>query len=360
MSQPIRSRRIALLATAPALLLACAAVPSSFTPDPAAKAPRLEGFGRSDIAIRTRVPQARALFNQGVLQAYAFNEHEAVRMFKAALALDPACAMCAWGVAWQLGPNINDPSRGDVPEALNYVGHALRHAGPATPRERALVESLALRYAHASTARETAPLAGTTCGDKGDGDDEKVHPLDQAYAQRMRALADAYPNDPDIASLYAEAEYIATEGSSHWDAQGRAKGRIGEVTQRVERLLPAHPGHTGLNHYMIHLADAVPVAPRAVAAADRLRALAPNAPHLIHMPAHIYVHVGRYGDAARANEAALAADAAQVATLQAQGFKPSKDWRGHNSHFLWYAALMQGREEPALAAADSLAGGVGK
>ena len=356
---PHRSlRRFALAGAAPALLLSCATLPSSFAPDLSAKAPQLTGFGRSDIAITTRVPAARTLFNQGVLQAYAFNEREAVRMFKAALARDPACAMCAWGVAWQLGPNINNDSRDAVPEALQYVGHALKQLDKATARERALVQSLALRYAHASTARETAPLADATCGEK-DADD-RIHPLDTTYADRMRQLADAYPADADILSLYAEAELIATPGWPYWTATGQPAGRVGDLTGRLERLLAARPDHTGINHYLIHAADALVPAPRAVAAADRLRALAPQAPHLVHMPAHTYAHVGRYADAARANEAALAAEVAQTQALQAQGFEAIKDWRLHNQHFLWYASLMQGREEAALASADALAGLVDK
>lgn len=346
-------RRFALATAAPALLLSCATLPSSFAPDPNAKAPKLDGFGRLDVAITTRVPAARELFNQGVLQAYAFNEREAIRMFKAALARDAACAMCAWGVAWQLGPNINNDSRDAVPEALQYVGHALRHLDAATPRERALVQSLALRYAHASTARETAPLADATCGER-DAED-KVHPLDAAYADRMRQLADAHPRDADILSLWAEAELVATPGWPYWNAAGEPAGRVGELTQRLERLLATQPDHTGLNHYLIHAADALGPAPRAVAAADRLRSLAPQAPHLVHMPAHTYAHVGRYADAARANEAALAAEAEQTRVLETQGFEATKDWRLHNRHFHWYASVMQGREEAALASADALA-----
>src|SRR5438045_926503 len=149
-------RATAAAAAALALLTSCAGL-ATFTPQRDARAPQLPGFGVSQIAITTQVDAARRLFNEGVLQAYAFNEVEAVRMFKAALAQDTACAMCAWGVAWQLGPNINDHDRDGTAEALKYVDHALRHLDGATPRERALVESLALRYAHASQQRETAP-----------------------------------------------------------------------------------------------------------------------------------------------------------------------------------------------------------
>ncbi|MBG9388285.1 tetratricopeptide repeat protein [Caenimonas aquaedulcis] len=350
-----RLRPVAASVAVLALLTSCASL-LPFMPDPNARAPVLHGYGQIHIPITTSSPRAQELFNQGVLQAYAFNEVEAVRIFKAALAQDSGCAMCAWGVAWQLGPNINNSDRDNNAEALQYVGYALKRLDHATPRERALVESLALRYGHSSVARETAPLMADMCG-KGaqDEDDEKAHPLDVAYAQRMRTLADRYPQDADILSLYAEAEIISTEGPVMWQKSGQPVGRIGEVADRLERALALHPDHTGLNHYLIHVADALPVASRAVAAADKLGRLAPQSPHLVHMPAHTFVHVGRYAEAARVNERALEADATLAATEKAQDFSVSKDWRGHNTHFLWYAALMAGREDAALTAARAMA-----
>jgi tetratricopeptide (TPR) repeat protein len=330
----------------------------AFAPDMSARAPQLTGFGESRIEITTRSAQAARLFNEGVLQAYAFNEVESIRQFKAALAADKDCAMCAWGVAWQLGPNINDTGRGRVAEANKYLDHALKRSDAATPRERALLQALALRYAHASQARETAPLTAEVCGPGRAAD--RPDPLDAAYAERMRGLADAYPQDPDVLSLYAEAEMIATQADALWDAAGKPAGRIGEVTARVEKLLGTQASHTGLNHYLVHLTDAQPVAARGVAAADRLAKLAPNSPHLVHMPSHTYVHVGRFVDAARVNEQAVAADIAIAQQQKAQGFTVSKDWRGHNLHFLWYAALMAGREDSALAAAAQLEAQAGR
>ena len=347
MTRGIRRKATALAGAA--LLASCTLLP--VTPDRNARAPVLEGYGRLDAPVTTRVPAARDAFRGAMLQAYAFNEVEAVRMFKAALALDPRCAMCAWGVAWQLGPNINAPRRGDFTEHLRYVDYAMSHLEGATARERALVESLAVRYAHASTARETAPLAGDVCGKPAAGAPEPAHPLDIAYAARLRALADAYPDDPDILSLYAEAEMIATPDDDLWTEDGKPNGRAGEVADRIERLLPRHPGHTGLNHYMIHIADAAAVAHRAIAAADRMGVLAPQSPHLVHMPSHIYVHVGRYRDATRVNQLAVAADGTLAETLKAQGFDTTKDWRGHDLHFLWFSGLMEGRVEVALDAA---------
>ncbi|MGZ3196749.1 MAG: tetratricopeptide repeat protein [Croceibacterium sp.] len=342
------------LLTGAALLALCACAVGPLQPDPAARAPALTGFGELQVPVTTNSPAAQHWYTQGVLQAYAFNEAEAIRMFKAALAQDPDCAMCAWGVAWQLGPNINDTDRARVPEALGYVDLALRHVAGATPRERALIDALALRYGHASKARETAPLLAERCG--AGGDDEPADPLDLAYAERMRALALASADDPEILALWAEAEMVATR-DDWWSKGGTPAGHIGELTAALESALRKHPQHIGLNHYLIHATDsgADGVARRALAAADRLGTLAPGSPHLVHMPAHTYVHVGRYDDAARVNESALAVEVVLREAQRTQGFEISKDWRNHDQHFLWFAALMQGRGDAALAAARGVA-----
>ncbi|MBC7601089.1 MAG: hypothetical protein H7255_00305 [Ramlibacter sp.] len=347
--------RSAIAMVAIAALMSCATAPPPFAIDLNAKAPHLDGYGTSNIAITTRSGTARKLFNEGVLQAYAFNEGEAVRTFKAALAQDPECAMCAWGIAWQLGPNINDGGRREA-DAVNYIDYALKRLVNATPRERALIEALAIRYAHESTAKETAPLTAIVCG-KGaasEDDEDTVNPLDFAYAERMRKLADAYPLDADILALYAESEIIATAGPDGWTKDGKPVGRIGEVADRIERLLPTHTEHIGINHYMIHIVDDRQVAFRAIGAADRLGKLAPMSPHLVHMPAHTFVNVGRYADAARVNELAVAGDVTLAETVKAQGFEKTKDWRGHNQHFLWYASLMSEREEAAMQTAAAM------
>ena len=125
MRSPMFPLRVTAVALAVVSVLTSCATAVIFKPDIEAKAPDLPGFGQSNIAITTQSERARQLFNQGVLQAYAFNEYEAERMFKAALAADPDCVMCAWGVAWQNGPNINDNGRDNIPEALQYVGHVV-------------------------------------------------------------------------------------------------------------------------------------------------------------------------------------------------------------------------------------------
>ena len=321
--------------------------------DITASAPVLDGFGATTLVPSQGNAAARRLFAQGIAQAYAFNEYEAVRSFKAALAQDPKCGMCAWGVALQLGPNINAVDRGELSEAIDYVGHAVRNSKGASARDAALIKSLALRYGH-SAARAIAPPPGPVCRTPGSG--EPADPLDIAYADHMLELAKRFPNDPDVLTLYAEAEMIVTKGDM-WDrGTGKSAGRIGELALMLEAGLVRHPLHVGLNHYLIHAVDAVPVAKRAERSADLLGKLAPKSSHLLHMPSHTYAYLGRYADATRVNQLAVAADEALFAELKKQAFEETKDWRRHNSEFLIYGALMEGRGDVALATARALAG----
>ena len=337
---------------AAAALVGVSSCSTVFAPDRNARAPELEGFGNLEMRVVTVVPAAQRLFARGMLQSYAFNQPEAARAFKAALAQDPSCAMCAWGVAKVAGPNINDGGRDDLDDARRHLAWASARVSPSAPRERALIEALSERYGPQADAAKVAVPEAAICTSGGAA---KAHPLDIVYAARMRALADAYPDDPDILVLYAEAVMIATN-DDWWDKKtGLPAGEIGVVTERLERALVAHPAHTGLNHFLIHAADSSRQPERATAAADRLGGLAPAAPHLLHMPAHIYVRTGRYPDAVRVNEAAVAAQAKQKATLTAQGFSQSFDWDGHNRDFLWFAALTEGRAELAMAQARVLA-----
>ena len=144
-------------------------------------------------------------------QVYAFNEVEAIRSFKAALAQDPDCALCAWGVAYQMGPNINDTDRRDLREALRYVDYAVKHSAGASARDRALIDALAVRYGQAGTRpasrRRTSAAAAA---------EQAADPLDIAYAERMRDVLARFPGDPDMLSIYAEAELVATR-DDWWD-----------------------------------------------------------------------------------------------------------------------------------------------
>lgn len=348
-------RRFGTLTLSLALVGACTVAPPALV-ERGATAPHLSGYGAATLEPSRANAAARRLFAQGMEQAYAFNRPEAIRAFKAALAQDPDCAMCSWAVAWQLGPNINNPKRGDLAEAIRHVDHALKHAHGLPARDRALVESLALRYGHASTRGAVLPAAEICRAPGANARSEPADPRDIAYAARLREILAAHPHDPDVLALYAEAELVATDQEWWAEASGKPSGRVGEVADLIEAALARVPDHVGLNHYMIHAVDAVQVAARAVPSADRLGRLAPKSPHLLHMPSHTYAHVGRYADATRVNQLAVAADEALMADLARQGFSVAFDWRGHNTHFQWFGALMEGRAELALDTARAAAG----
>jgi hypothetical protein len=343
-------RRLSTVVLALSVIAACSTL--QWRPDSMATAPVIDGFGVDGMQPSQANEAARRLFAQGMAQVYAFNEVEAIRSFKAALAQDPDCALCAWGVAYQMGPNINDTERHDLREAVRYVDYAVKHSVGSSEHDRALIDALAVRYGTDRGARATAAIQAEICGAAGA---KRADPLDIVYAERMRQLVARFPGDPDILSIYAEAELVATR-ADWWDRRtGQPAGRVGELADMLEQGLVLHPRHIGLNHYMIHTVDAVPVARRAEASADRLGELAPKSPHLLHMPSHTYAQLGRYADATRVNQAAVAADAAMALELKRQNFSVSKDWRGHNLHFQWYAALMEGRGELALSTARTVA-----
>ncbi|HEU4852028.1 MAG TPA: hypothetical protein VFT37_07720 [Telluria sp.] len=352
--RPRSVRHLCLLVFSLSAIGACTVAPLTLKVDEKATAPVIDGFGASTLVPSVANEAARRLFAQGMAQVYAFNEVEAIRSFKAALAQDPNCAMCAWGVALKMGPHINNPTRGDLRVAMSYLDYAVRHKQGASERDQALIDSLAVRYGHVA-ARALPPVPGADiCRAPGGA---KADPLDIAYADHMRALAARFPDDPDVLSQYAEAAMVATSRMDWWDREtGKPAPRIGELATMLEASLKQHPEHVGLNHYMIHAVDAVQVAPRAVASADRLGKLAPKSPHLLHMPSHTYALVGRYADATRVNQLAVAADEALAEDMKKQNFSVTKDWRGHNTHFQWYGALMEGRAELALTTARTAAG----
>jgi hypothetical protein len=325
---------------------------------PKAAAPRLAGFGDVHWAIASRMPAAQALFDQGLQQAYAFDEGEAVRAFKAALDADPACTMCAWGAAWQLGPNYNHPRSGDYAEARRYALQAQQMLSNAdAPLVRELVAAMVARYGAATgVAAVAAANAAAMCGSAANA---KADPLDAAYAGQLRALADAYPAEPDVQSLYAEAVLIANPGPGYDTATQQTLPRTRALIKRIEEALQKHPRHTGLIHYLTHAADTPADAARASLAGGALAQLAPNAPHLVHMPSHLYFRVGRYADAVRANQRALDAQLRLVQTLEQQGFTLQANWNGHNRRYLWTAAQVQGDSQESMRIAREMAEAIG-
>jgi tetratricopeptide (TPR) repeat protein len=310
-----------------------AAPPQSATqttpPQPVPIAPLLQGLGDHRHPVATDSPQAQRYFDQGLILAFGFNHREAARSFRQAQTIDPLCAMCWWGESLVLGPHINaqmDPA--DNPRAYEALQRALAISDRGGEREAAYIEALARRYAPEAPQDRAA--------------------LDLDYAQAMGALAARFPDDPDAASLYAEA-LMDTMPWDYWESDGTPRPATRTLLATLESILAAHPDHPLANHLYIHAVEKVQ--PRlAVAAADRLRDLVPGAGHLAHMPAHIYIRVGRYADAILANERAIRADDDYVAQCHAQGLYPVA-YIPHNHHFLSAAASFVGDGPKAIEAA---------
>jgi tetratricopeptide (TPR) repeat protein len=289
--------------------------------------PLFEGLGTHARRVTTSSPEAQRYFDQGLAFMYAFNHDEAIRSFRRAGELDPKCAMAFWGVAIANGPHINNPV---VPEdrakaAFEALGEAKARAAGASPVEKALIEALASRYALPQPA------------------DRK--PLDQAYADAMRAVWKAYPKDADVGALFAEA-LADLRPWDLWTPDGTPQPGTEELLATLESVVTLDPRHPLGNHLLIHAVEASPHPERADRAADALRDLQPGLGHLVHMPSHIDVRRGRWHQAIEANAKAMEADRRYTARSPEQGFY--RLYLAHNHHMLTYAAMMTGQSALAL------------
>jgi tetratricopeptide (TPR) repeat protein len=168
----------------------------------------------------------------------------------------------------------------------------------------------------------------------------------------MRNVAAQFPNDLEAQVLFAES-LMDLMPWDYYRADGTPKPETTEFIGAIESVLARNPEHPGAIHLYIHAVEATETPERAEPYADRLRKLVPGAGHLVHMPAHIYLRLGRYADASLANELAAAADESYIHQCKAQGFYPAT-YYPHNIHFLWYSATMEGRSSKAIEAAGRI------
>lgn len=279
--------------------------------------------------ISTNIPLAQRYFDQGLILAYGFNHAEAKRSFLEAARLDPNCAMCYWGVALVLGPNINASMDAEaVPEAWNAIHTASKLSQNTSDKEKAYIQALAQRYSSKPVEDRSA--------------------LDVAYVNAMREVKQRYPKDLDAATLFAEG-IMDTMPWNYWTEDGKPNLGTPELLATLESVLKRNPNHIGANHFYIHAVEAKRHE-LGIAAADRLAHLVPGSAHLLHMPSHIYIQVGRYHDAVVANQRAIATDEEYATQRSVSGFYRMA-YMVHNHYFLWYAAMMAGESKVAIQAA---------
>lgn len=296
--------------------------------------PLYDDLGDHHFAVTTTTPEAQRYFDQGLRLYYAFNHAEAVRSFREAQRLDPECAMCFWGEALAWGPNINLP----MDSAAGVAAHTAVTEAQAvdddeTPLERGLIAALAARYAAVPPS-------------------DRAH-LDSAYTGAMAELLRQHPGHPEVAVLYGES-LMDLRPWDYWTEQGDPQPGIADALARFERVTADDPEHPGACHFFIHAVEAE-YPERAVACAERLADLMPGAGHLVHMPGHIYIRVGRYADAIRANEHAIHADETYIRDQRPGAGMYTVGYYPHNYDFLAFAAAMAGRSGMAIESAEKVA-----
>ena len=294
--------------------------------------PLYTDLGSHHRAITARTPQTQQYFDQGLRLVYGFNHAEAIRSFTRATELDPGCTMCWWGIAYALGPHVNagmDSASGVQAHAA--AQRALSASRNAPEWERAYVAAVAARYAPVPPANRA--------------------PLDSAYARAMGEVARKFPNDLDAQALYAEA-LMDLRPWNYWTPERTPYPGTEEIVRLLEGTVARNPEHPGACHYYIHAVEAV-TPEKAVPCAERLARLMPGVGHMVHMPAHIYVRVGRYNDAAQSNVHAIHTDETFI-----EGQKPvtvySLAYYPHNIHFLAFVSTLAGRSAQALEASRTL------
>ncbi|HKJ76340.1 MAG TPA: hypothetical protein VKA64_03975, partial [Gammaproteobacteria bacterium] len=296
-------------------------------------APLLEGLGAHHHEVTTGSERAQRYFDQGLILAFGFNHAEAHRSFLQAAEIDPDCAMCWWGAAWVLGPNVNgqmDPA--SAPEAWSLLQKAQAAAAKAGPRERAYVDALANRYGPEALEDRT--------------------PRDQAFGEAMGEVATRYPEDLDAQVIYAEA-LMDTTPWDYWQKDGSPKPVTETILKTLRSVLARAPDHPMANHLWIHAVEAQRPE-EGLEEANRLGGLVPGVGHLVHMPAHIYIRTGHYHAATAANLKAIEADRRYLEQVDTQGAYRLA-YAPHNYHFGWATATLEGRSELAIRLAREMA-----
>ena len=300
----------------------------------ALEVPPIGAYGRQVSGAST---EAQAWFDQGVRYTYGFNQDQAAACFARAALASPDCAMAWWGISHiYSGVDINNNAvTGD--EAL-WGLIAIREAERLAPLASALEQDLIA----AAAVRAALPMPSPM---------ERAD-LDEGYRAAMEEVRSRYPDDVDVGTLYAEA-MMSCQPWEYWTNDYEPVKRAEEIVAQLERCIELDPRHPGAHHLYIHMVESSGRAERGVPSADLLGELMPGSGHLIHMPSHIYINVGRYDDAIRVNQRAVELDDEYMAAYGRPTFY--LNYYAHNIHFTSFGAMMEGRKRLALEYVDKLA-----
>ena len=313
--------------------------------DPSARAILVPGSGTYSRTISTDNAQAQAFFDQGLRLAWGFYFPESIASYQEASRLDPTHPMPYWGMAHAMGPNPNsryarmpDDPKG---EGLKAIKNAMDRIDRASALEAKLIRALFVLYDKEAIADPDA--------------------RDQAYLAAMRALNKAYPDDSDIAALYA-ASYMSISRWDYWDSDGNPRAETLQVAEALEHIMAKDLSNPGVLHLHVHLIEASMEPERALVSADALEATVPIGGHVVHMPSHIYVRVGQYDKAIDNNVRSMQVDQ-QFAEIWGKRPLPNlgtyplshKMHAGHALDFIRYAATVQGNYKTASDAAWRMA-----
>lgn len=293
----------------------------------------LPGLGHLHHPVSTQNQLAQQYFDQGLTLVYAFNHDAAYQSFKKAAEIDPELAMAYWGMALSLGQNINmDITKENELLAYDLIQKAVGLSNQITPNEQAYINALSTRYTNVE------------------------HPdfiqLRHNYKNAMEQVVQQFPEDLDAATLYAESG-MDLKPWRLWSYDNKPEEGTLEVVNVLESVLKRNPEHLGANHYYIHAIEGSAHPEYALMSAYRLESLLPASGHILHMPAHIFILVGDYEQAAKSNEAAIKADWDYIRQFGISG-SYAVHYLSHNYFFLSRAYELMGRFEDSLKAANDL------
>lgn len=298
------------------------------------KAPFFSGLEGIHFPISTTNEESKRYFNQGLMLSFGFNHAEAGRSFYEAARQDSTCAMCWWGFAYVLGPNYNAGMEKDnFQRAYDAAQKAKLLAARCTQKEKDLIDALTYRYSGDTTIARSL--------------------LDSSYAAAMRKVYKKYPSDVTLASLFAES-LMDLHPWNLWKRDGTIQPWTPEIIDVLEKCLQIEPRHAGANHFYIHAMEMSQHAETALASADLLRDLVPGSGHLVHMPSHTYIRIGRYHDGVLSNQKAVLVDSLYTEACYAKGVYPLA-YYPHNYHFLAACAALCGESKIAMEGAFATA-----